>query len=361
MKLRNVSPELRGRNRLRHHRNKCCVPGGGAGGFACRSSQLLAGAALIGALTMTVLAADPPQAEISNGVVRAKLYLPDPQQGYYRATRFDWSGQVASLEYKGHNYFGQWFEKYDPKIHDAIMGPVEEFLTNGAGLGYADAKPGENFVKIGVGAIRKPDEPRFRQFSTYDIANSGKWTVRKGRDYVEFTQTLPDTSGYAYVYKKTLRLTKNKPELVLEHRLKNTGKKTIESSVYEHNFYMIDGLPTGPDVVVKFPFDVRATASLGGLAETRGMELVYLKELQRGQTVQSNLVGYGDTAKDYDIRVENRKAGAGVRQTGDRPIERINYWSIRSTACPEAYVHMKIEPGKDFTWRIAYEFYTLNP
>jgi hypothetical protein len=305
-------------------------------------------------------AADPPSAGISNGVVRAKVYLPDAQQGYYRATRFDWSGQVASLEYKGHNYFGQWFEKYDPKINDAIMGPVEEFLTNGAGLGYAEAKPGENFVKIGVGAIRKPDEPRFRQFSTYEIADSGKWSVRKGRDWVEFTQQLPDTSGYGYVYKKTLRLTKNKPEMVLEHRLKNTGKKTIESSAYEHNFYMIDGLPTGPDVVVKFPFEVKATANLNGLAEVRGKELIYLKELQRGQTVQSNLVGYGDTAKDYDIRVENRKAGAGVRQTGDRPIERINYWSIRTTACPEAYVHMKIEPGKEFTWRIAYEFYTLN-
>ena len=46
--------------------------------------------------------------------MRAKLYLPDAQQGYYRATRFDWSGQIASLESQGHNYFGQWFEKYDP-------------------------------------------------------------------------------------------------------------------------------------------------------------------------------------------------------------------------------------------------------
>lgn len=306
-------------------------------------------------------AADPPQAEISNGVVRAKLYLPDAQDGYYRATRFDWSGQIASLEYKGHTFFGQWFEKYDPKLHDAIMGPVEEFLTNGAGLGYAEAKPGENFVKIGVGAIKKPDEPRFRQFNTYEIADSGKWSVRKGSDWVAITQVLPDTGGYAYQYTKTIRLAKGKPELVLEHSLKNTGKKVIESSVYEHNFYVIDGMPTGPDVVVKFPFDVKATADLRGFAETRGKELVYLKELQKGQSVQSNLVGYGDTAKDYDIRVENRKAGVGVRQTGDRPIERINYWSIRSTPCPEAYVHMKIDPGKTFTWKINYEFYTLNP
>src|SRR5271168_3714977 len=117
-----------------------------------------------------------PQAEISNSQIHAKLYLPDPQSGYYRATRFDWSGVIASLECNGHNYFGQWFEKYDPKLHDAISGPVEEFLTDGKGLGYDEAKPGENFVKIGVGAIRKPAEDSFHQFNTYEIADNGKWT-----------------------------------------------------------------------------------------------------------------------------------------------------------------------------------------
>jgi len=306
-----------------------------------------------------VNAADPPQAQISNGIVGAKLYLPDAQDGYYRGTRFDWSGVISSLEYKGHNYFGKWFERYDPKLHDAITGPVEEFLTNGAGLGYAEAKTGESFVKIGVGAIRKPDEPRFRQFNTYEIADPGKWTVRKGADWVEFTQQLADTAGYAYLYRKTVRLAKDKPELALEHSLKNTGKKTIESTVYEHNFYVIDGQPAGPDFVVKFPFEPRATASLGGLAETRGREFVYLSELARGQTVQSILTGYGATAADYDIRVENRKSGAGVRQTADRPISKINFWSIRTTVCPEPYIDMRIEPGREFTWRIAYAFYTL--
>ena len=82
------------------------------------------------------LAADPPQVEISNAAIRAKLYLPDAEKGYYRATRFDWSGVVASLEHKGHNYFGVWFERYDPKLHDAITGPVESFNA----IGYDDGR-----------------------------------------------------------------------------------------------------------------------------------------------------------------------------------------------------------------------------
>ena len=281
-------------------------------------------------------AADFPQAEISNGPVRAKLYLPDAQQGYYRATRFDWSGQIASLEFQGHSYFGQWFDRYDPKLHDSILGPVEEFLSNGTGLGYNDVKTGESFVKIGVGAVRKPEERAFQQFRTYEITDPGKWTVSQFPDRVEFTQELRDTAGYSYLYKKTVRLTKGKPQLVLEHSLKNTGGKVIETSVYEHNFYMIDGKPAGPDYTIKFPFAVSAKADLKGFAE-----------------------GFGNTPKDYDIRVENAAAHAGVRQTSDRPLAKLVFWSIRATVCPEAYIDMRIEPGKEFTWRIAYDFYTL--
>ena len=298
-------------------------------------------------------AAEFPQALISSGPVRAKLYLPDAQSGYYRATRFDWSGQIASLEYKGHNFFGQWFEKYDPKLHDSILGPVEEF----AALGYPEVKPGESFVKIGVGAVRKPEEASYQQFHTYEITDPGKWTVKTYPDRVEFTQVLGDTAGYAYIYKKTVRISDGK--LVLDHSLQNTGRKPIESSVYEHNFYVIDGRPAGPDFTVKFPFAVRPDRDLKGLAETRGNSFTYVKELQKGESVYTVLEGYGGTPADYDIRVENRAAKAAVRQTSDRPLARLVFWSIRTTVCPEAYIDLKIAPGQTFTWRIAYDFYTL--
>ena len=57
-----------------------------------------------------------PQAEITNGIIKAKFYLPDAEKGYYRATRFDWSGVTPSLEYRGHQYFDQWNQSpYNPK------------------------------------------------------------------------------------------------------------------------------------------------------------------------------------------------------------------------------------------------------
>jgi hypothetical protein len=296
-----------------------------------------------------------PQAELSNPSIRATLYLPDPQQGYYRGTRFDWSGAIASLKWNGHEYFGPWFDRHDPTIHDAITGPVEEFLTGDAGLGYAEAKPGESFVRIGVGAVRKPEEPAYRRFETYEIVDPGKWTIKSSTSAIEFVHELGDTAGYAYVYRKTLRLIKD--SLVLEHRLRNTGRKPITTSVYNHNFFTLDRQPTGPDIVVRFPFDARAARALNGLAEVRGKELGFLKEFVKGQTVFTEVEGFGATAKDYDIRIEHRRSGAGVRITGDRPLSKLLFWSAGLTVCPEPYIDASVEPGKESSWRITYQFY----
>ena len=277
----------------------------------------------------------------------------------YRGTRFDWSGVIYSLRYKGHEYFGPWFDKYDPQTHDAIAGPVEEFLTHDAGLGYADAKPGEGFIRIGVGVVKKPDEPAYQRFRTYEIVDPGKRTVRKGPDWIEFTHQLASPTGYAYTYRKTVRLAKDKPVLTLEHSLRNTGGRVIETAVYDHNFFVMDGQPTGPDSVVRFPFEAHAKKELTDLAEIRKGQIVYLKELEKGQSVFTELEGFGAAARDYDIRLENRKAGMGVRITADRPIAKLVFWSIRTTFCPEPYIDMRIEPGSESTWTITYEFYTL--
>ena len=304
-------------------------------------------------------AAEIPQAQISNGLIHARLYLPDAQNGYYRATRFDWAGVFASLEYQGHNYFGQWFEHYDPKVNDSISGPVEEFFKDKVALGYDRAKAGGTFIRIGVGVLRKPEEARFDQFKTYDIVDAGTRATRSGPDWIEFTQKLNGPFGYAYLYRKTVRLTPGKPELLLEHTLKNTGRTVIETSVYDHNMFVIDHQPTGPDFVLQVPFDLRATRDLNGLAVIQGHRLAYLQQLRKGQTVYTGLQGFGASLRDYDIRVENHKVGAGVRITGDRPLSEFVLWSIRTVLSPEPYLAMRVEPGQEFTWRIAYNFYTL--
>jgi hypothetical protein len=300
-----------------------------------------------------------PKAVISNGAVNAVLYLPDAKTGYYRGSRFDWSGVVGCLAYKGHTYFGVWFPHYDPQFHDAITGPVEEFRSgNGdSALSYDQAKPGDPFVKIGVGVLRKIDDGPFKFAALYPLIDGGKWTIRTGKSSVSFQQTLKSPIGIAYVYKKTVSLDKHEPVLILQHELKNTGTGTIEAQVYDHNFYVLDGAPSGPDMVVRFPFEPRAEKDLGNGARVEGKQIVYDRELQTGQSTMSFLTGYSSDASSFDITVENRKTGVGVEQTGDQPISRMNFWSIRTTICPEAYIHIEVAPGETARWTIRYRFY----
>jgi hypothetical protein len=298
-----------------------------------------------------------PEATISTGAATAKLYLPDPTRGYYRATRFDWSGQISSLRAAGHEYFGQWFEKYDPLLHDAIMGPVEEFVTGAAALGYEEAPVGGAFIRIGVGVLRKPEEKSFNRFKTYDIIDPGTWTNKVHKDRVEFIHELNDKNGFAYRYTKVVRLGSSKPELILEHSLRNTGKKPIPTQQYNHNFFVIDGKPTGPGATVKFGFDLKPRRPIQAeYAQVRGREIVYLKELEQGKSAFTEF----DGGEPYDMTVEHRAAGAGVRIKGDRPVQKVIYWSIRSTLCPEAYVDVSADPGRESRWTYTYSFYPLG-
>jgi hypothetical protein len=305
----------------------------------------------------TVLPIGFPEAEISNGILHVRLYLPDSEKGYYRGTRFDWSGVMPVLEYKGHSYCGQWFEKYAPTTHDAIMGPVESFSP----LGYEGADTGGGFAQIGVGVLARADGSPYSPFKYYKVLNPGTWKVQRSPDKVEFLHQLND-AAYSYAYKKTVQLLKGKPELVLTHSLKNTGKRVIETDVYDHNFFLLDDQPTGPGLVLKFPYLLTSEQArgLGELAAIHGDSIMLLRQLAGGESVYAVLHGYGDQSRDYDIRLENHNTGAGLRITSDRPLSKLVYWGSPKTLCPEPYIQVKVQPGDIFTWRISYEFYTLQ-
>lgn len=324
--------------------------------------------------------AQHPTATIGNGTIKATLYLPDAKTGFYRGTRFDWSGIVSSLEYAGHNYYGTWYTKSRRDVSDyiyegsdiltgpctTIMGVPEEFTTlpDNLPLGWKEAKAGGTFVKIGIGALRKPDDQPYSNYRLYDIVNGGKWTVNRTATSVEFTQVLTDPgSGFAYVYKKRVSLTSGKPQMVLKHSLRNTGTRAIVTSVYDHNFMSIDKLATGPGLEIKFGFPAEMVAAqepkLLDQLKFSGNRVILAGTLTGEDKVAAQFRGFGATAKDNDIRIEDHRAGAGVRATGDRPLAKVNLWGIRTVLSPEPFIGMTIAPGSEFTWKITYDYYTV--
>jgi len=321
-------------------------------------------------LSSVLAAAELPQTELTNGSLRVKLYLPNAAKGFYRASRFDWSGMIYSLEYSGHQFYGPWFQRTDPKVHDfiyqgneivagpctAATGPAEEFTD----LGYNDAKPGDTFLKIGVGVLRRPDDTPYDHFKLYEVVDPGKWKTDVTPTAVEFTQQVNDpATGYGYEYRKTVRLAGSGPELAIEHSFRNTGRKPISSRVYNHNFLVLDGQAPGPDLKISVPFDIASPKPPDAtLAEIRGKEIVYRKTLQGQERVMTDMNGFGAAASDYDLTIRNTKTGAGVRVNADRPLARLMLWSIRAVLSAEPFVEFAVGPGETYTWKLNYRYLT---
>ena len=105
-----------------------------------------------------------------------------------------------------------------------------------------------------------PPYPPTPQKRAWDLGASG-WNRLVGRGEVEgglyysYLLYAFDGPGYAYLYRKVVRLAKGKPEMEIEHSLKNTGRLAIVSTVYNHNFVVLDKQPPGPDFTFKVPVE----------------------------------------------------------------------------------------------------------
>jgi hypothetical protein len=309
----------------------------------------------------------PPAADLSNGVIDATVYLPDAARGFYRSTRFDWSGMIGRLDHAGHHYYGPWFTKRDDRVRDFVydgadivvsaqsgaVGPAEEFQRP---LGYETAPAGGTFVKVGVGVLRKFDAAAYSPFRPYDIVDAGQWSSTTTANSVTSTQRLKDAmSGVGYVYEKTIRLTPGRAEMVITHRLRNTGHAVIDTNVYDHNFLVLDHAVPAPGLTIRLPFTIETPqAPAPALAEIDGSAIVFKKRLEGEERVSMSIRGFGETAADYDIRIEPPARDAAMRIRGDRPLSGLSLWSIRSNVSIEPFLDIHVEPGATFTWTYTY-------
>jgi len=294
-----------------------------------------------------------PSLTISNDEVEMKVYLPDAEKGLYRATRFDWSGVIGSVKYKGHEYFGYWKSTHDPLFHEDLPGPVEGYIK--PGLGYDEAEPGGAYVRIGVGVIEKPDEAEYSFRNSYKILNHGKWTVEHGSDWISFRHELHSNIGYSYLYEKHIRLKCD--GFTLQHKLQNVGEKAIETDQFNHNFFMIDGDPSGTAFSISFPYPVSTEDDPRGFVEIRDKKIRFIRDLREEDSFFLLLQGYGKEVADHQITVQNHRSGAGVTYSIDKPLHRMAFWSCRTTLCPENFIWLSVEPGGQEEWTSEYTLF----
>ena len=302
---------------------------------------------------------DYPRLKLDNGQIQVSIYLPDAERGYYRGTRFDWSGIIERVDYAGHRFYAPLHADHDPLVHDSISGPAEEFAMFHP-MGFAEAAAGESFVKIGVGLLAKGDSNEYQFHGDYRLLRAGEWSIEHAVDRVEFSQQLMGERGWAYRYRKTIRLLPGRAEFEIAHRLENSGEKTIDINQYNHNFTLIDDIPYGPDYSVEFPFSAVGPMPINDWARFLGNAIEVDQAL--GDASLWLQVFEGEDPGHYNSAlVRNMKTGASVEFKGDAPITRMVFWAVERAASPEPFIQLRLEPGQVQDWSTLYRFKVDSP
>jgi hypothetical protein len=318
---------------------------------------------VIGLLAAGPVCADHyPQTVLRNESLSLAVYLPDAHKGFYRGTRFDWAGVIGKVEFGGrHKVFLPWKDTHDPTNYDDIVGPVEEFGME-APLGYAAAKEGERFLKIGVGELVKPKEEKYRFYHNYQIKRPGVWNVTTAPTEVVFKQAFLTKSGYGYRYTKRVTLDAVRSAFTLHHELTNTGTRPIDTDHYNHNFFNIDSDQVGPNYKLTFPASVKVKDPKERFQELLAVrlerDLVFIRPLDKG-SVFATLDGLaGQTGP---IILKHSASGMQVNVEGDAPFEKVNVWGTPRVICPEPFIRIRLKPGESKTWFVRYTFSFPKP
>ena len=158
----------------------------------------------------------------------------------YNFSRFDWTGKIVSVKYKNIYVSGQ--EKMNNEDENIYgKGFYNEFGINAA-IGYDETGKGEWFHKIGIGLLKK-DDGDYLFNRKYEI-QPADFKVKTEQDKLIISCKSKSVNGYSYVLRKEIELLEN--GFIIKYYLKNTGKKTIATDEYDHNFIAIDKIGRAP-------------------------------------------------------------------------------------------------------------------
>lgn len=170
---------------------------------------------------------------------------PDAEQGYYRGPRFVSGGMVVQATWNGQSVFTELQQPHNPTLHDHAAGACDEFSIDEA-VGYdeaavGDATTGGDFLKIGVGALRRTRATKYFLGHPFPIVRPGTWTIGALPSEMRFVQEFQLNAEWGYRYVKTIQVQTN--DFTILNSISNRGSKTIATEHYNHHMFAFDQQP----------------------------------------------------------------------------------------------------------------------
>ena len=194
-------------------------------------------------------------------------------------------------------------------------------------MGFAEAREGESFIKIGVGLLRKGHEEQYQFHGQYEILRAGTWNIEHGPIWVNFNQELQGDRGWAYRYRKRIALVAGRPEFTIEHRLENTGKKAIDINP-EAESVVAKAIIKSPGALINFN-KPEYTAKIARNPEKWKPMLEKSIDAVRRTTMAHYMIENGGIPTNFDIQglrdgfspnpptIEELRSATRYRATGD--------------------------------------------
>jgi hypothetical protein len=285
---------------------------------------------------------------LSDRHMRVSVALPGAI-GTYRGTRFSWAGIIAEVTWGDHHLFGSW--------QDTVCGTAGEFGMGMADnvsppLGFNAAAPGDCFVNIGVGVLRRPDKEQCKFAKNDELIEAPAWEVTGDNRRVEMRQRLT-VDGYGYDDPHTIELILGASTFAPRHRLTNTGDRARAQAHSCHTFMILDRQPVGPDAEVIMPFTPAPALGEDGDVVLEGKRYGFRRLVQKPAFAM--LAGFAGTVADNRFTISNRRTGLTVHAAGDRPIICYHMSVDPVAVCPECVVETNAAPGETVAWEHRYE------
>ncbi len=290
---------------------------------------------------------------LKNKFLEVQIDLPTEN---YQQSRFDWSGKIVAVKFKGQSISGT--EVIDQNDNQSLgKGCYNEFGID-TPLGYHSSEKGEWFHKIGVGLLKKNDT-QYDFHKRYEI-QPATFAVLPESDKIRIKCQAPLVNGFAYFLEKEIKLLKSGFEIT--YFLENKGRKPIITNEYNHNFLSIDKTLIGRHYKLKFPFIIKPDR-FGETVNTEKLVKIGQKEISflgtpKQQFFFSNLSG--GTMVNAKWTLENTKNKIGISETGNFQTASINLWGWRHVICPELFIPIHLPVGESMSWSRTYQVYAIG-
>jgi len=274
----------------------------------------------------------------------------------YNFSRFDWTGKIVAVKYKGIYVSG--VEELNQENNNSVgKGFYNEFGIDKP-IAFNETAEGDWFHKIGIGALKKEsDQYDFSieykiQAATFDFSfEENKVTIECKSQKI---------NGYSYKLEKEIEL--HEKGFKILYRLHNTGDKTIITNEYTHNFLAINKELIGSEYILKFPFHLvpelfDATVNSEGIVKIGKNEIAFNSTPDK-QFFFSNISGGKRVAAFWELI--NTKNKIGISETGSFNTTRVNLWGSKHVISPELFYDIDIKPGQVIEWSRTYNVFEIN-